>query len=158
MINQYLTILIESLQKKIMILAEIQVFNEKQFMMFKEDQVSLEEFDSYVDKKGELIENLSKLDEGFELVYDKIAEELNGNKEKYADQIKVLQYLIRKVTDKGVTIQAQEARNKSAVEQYFRREKQEVGQKKRSASAALNYYKNMSNTGVVSPQFMDRKK
>lgn len=158
MIDQYLTILTESLQKKIMILAEIQVYNEKQYLMFKEDRVSLEEFDGYVDKKGELIENLSKLDDGFELIYDKIAEELNGNKERYAEQIKVLQHLIRKVTDRGVSIQAQEARNKSAVEQYFKKEKQEVGLKKRSASAAMNYYKNMSNTGVVTPQFMDRKK
>ncbi len=158
MTNQYLTILIESLQKKLKVLDEIQGYNEKQYQMFKDNQVSLEEFDGYVDEKGKLIEKLSKLDEGFEMIYDKIAEEVIGNKEKYASQIRVLQQLIREVTDKSVSIQAQEARNKSAVEQYFRREKQEVGQKKRSASAALNYYKNMSNTGVVAPQFMDRKK
>lgn len=158
MTNQYLTILIESLQKKLKVLDEIQGYNEKQYQMFKDNQVSLEEFDGYVDEKGKLIEKLSKLDEGFEMIYDKIAEEIIGNKEKYASQIRVLQQLIREVTDKSVSIQAQEARNKDAVEQYFRREKRDVNQKKRSASAAMNYYKNMSNTSVVAPQFMDQKK
>jgi len=158
MTNQYLTILMESLQKKLKVLDEVQGYNEKQYRMFQENQVSFEDFDRYVDEKGMLIEKLTKLDEGFEMIYDKIAEELIGNKEKYAGQIKVLQQLIREVTDKSVSIQAQEARNKSAVEQYFRREKQEVGQKKRSSAAAMNYYKNMSNTNVVPPQFMDKKK
>lgn len=158
MTNQYLTILIESLQKKLKVLDEIHGFNEKQYQMFKNNQVSLDDFDRYVDEKGKLIETLSKLDDGFEMIYDKIAEEVIGNKERYASQIKVLQQLIREVTDKSVSIQAQEARNKSAVEQYFRREKQEVGNKKRSSAAAMNYYKNMSNTNVVPPQFMDKKK
>lgn len=158
MTNQYLTILIESLQKKLKVLDEIQGYNEKQYQMFKDNQVSLDDFDRYVDEKGKLIEALSKLDDGFEMVYDKIAEEVVGNKENYATQIKVLQQMIREVTDKSVSIQAQEARNKDAVEQYFRREKQEVGQKKRSSVAAMNYYKNMSNTNVVPPQFMDKKK
>ncbi len=158
MTNQYLTILAESLQKKLKVMDEIRTFNEKQYQMFKDDKVSLEEFDGYADEKGRLIEELSKLDDGFELVYDKIAQEVVGNQEKYAAQIKVLQQLIREVTDKSVAIQAQEARNKSAIEQYFRREKMEVSQKRRSSTAAMNYYKNMSNTSVVAPQFMDKKK
>lgn len=158
MTNEYLTILIESLQKKMKVMDEIQVYNEKQYQMFKDNQVSLDDFDRYVEEKGKLIEKLSKLDDGFELIYDKIAAEVAGNKERYAGQIKVLQALIREVTDKSVTIQTQEARNKGAVEQYFRREKQNLGQKKRSSAAAMNYYKNMSSTNVVQPQFMDKKK
>ena len=158
MTNQYLTILIESLQKKLKVLDEIQAYNEKQYRMFRDNQVSLDEFDGYVEEKGRLIESLSKLDEGFEMIYEKIAGELLDNKDKYSSQIKILQQLIREITDKSVTVQAQESRNKSAVEQYFRREKQEVGSKKRSSAAAMNYYKNMSNTNVVPPQFMDKKK
>ena len=81
-----------------------------------------------------------------------------SQKEKYKAQIKVLQNLIREVSDKGVSIQAQEARNKQLVEQFFKREKSQVSAKRKSTAAAINYYKNMSNTGVVTPQFMDRKK
>lgn len=158
MTGEYLTILIESLQKKIKVMDEIKVYNEKQYQMFQENQVSLENFDLYVEEKGKLIEKLSRLDDGFELIYDKIAAELANNKEQYAGQIKVLKVLIREVTDKSVELQTQEARNKTAVEQYFRQEKQKLGQKKRSSAAALNYYKNMSSTNVVQPQFMDKKK
>lgn len=158
MTGEYLTILIESLQKKIKVMDEIKVYNEKQYQMFQENQVSLENFDLYVEEKGKLIEKLSRLDDGFELIYDKIAAELADNKEQYAGQIKVLKVLIREVTDKSVALQTQEARNKTAVEQYFRQEKQKLGQKKRSSAAALNYYKNMSSTNVVQPQFMDKKK
>lgn len=158
MLNQYLTILIESLQKKSKVLDEISAYNERQSQLFKSGDASLETFDSLVEEKGKLIEALVKLDEGFETLYDRIAEEVATNKDLYADQIKQLQELIKKVTDQSVAIQAQEARNKEFVESYFRKQKQQLKSKKQSSVAAINYYKNMSRTSVVSPQFLDSKK
>lgn len=158
MTNQYLAILIESLKKKSKVLDQIKEFNDKQGKMFKEDKVSLDEFDRYVEEKGKLIETLVQLDEGFEQLYERIAAEVVAEKEKYKSQIQILQELIREVSDKSVTIQAQEERNKQLVEQFFKREKSQVSAKRKSTAAAINYYKNMSNTSVVPPQFMDRKK
>lgn len=158
MINQYLTILIESLQKKSKVLDEIQRCNERQADLFKASDASLEAFDGTVEEKGKLIEALLKLDEGFETLCARIAEEVATHKELYADQIRQLQELIRKVTDQSVTIQAQEARNKELVENYFRKQKRQLKSKKQSSQAAINYYKNMSKTSVVSPQFLDSKK
>lgn len=158
MMNQYLTILIESLKKKVKVLDEIQKCNEKQADLFKVPDTSLDAFDGTVEEKSKLIEALVKLDEGFETIYARIAEEVASHKELYADQIKELQELIKKVTDQSVTIQAQEARNKELVEQYFRSQKNQLKAKKQSSSVAINYYKNMSKTSVVSPQFLDSKK
>ena len=158
MTNQYLSILIESLRKKSKVLDQIKDFNDKQCQMFKEDKVSLDEFDQYVEEKGKLIEMLMQLDEGFEQLYERIAQEVVANKDKYKAQIKQLQELIREVSDKSVSIRAQEARNKQVIEQFFKREKSRVGAKRKSTAAAINYYKSMSNTGVVAPQFMDKKK
>ena len=158
MMNQYLTILIESLKKKVRVLDEIQKCNDRQTDLFKTSDASLDAFDGTVEEKGKLIEALVKLDEGFETLYERIAEEVATHKDSYADQIRELQELIKKVTDQSVTIQTQEARNKELVEQYFRNQKTQLKSKKQSSAVAINYYKNMSKTSVVTPQFLDSKK
>lgn len=158
MTNQYLTILQESMEKKSKVLDEVQLYNEKQYQMFKENQVSLDDFDKYVEEKGNLIEQIEKLDEGFDALYQKISEEVVSKKELYADQIKILQVLIAEVTEKSVSIQAQEARNKALIEQYFKNQRQELKKSKQSNKAAYGYYKSMSNINTVDPQFLDQKK
>lgn len=153
-----LTILSESLDKKLQVLKEIQEYNKKQEQSFLEETVNLEEFDAAIEEKGRLIEKLGKLDEGFEAVYDRLAAELKGNREKYRSQIAVLQDKVRQVTELGVSIQAQEQRNKKLVEQYFARAHSSLSQKRKSSKAAYDYYKNMSGSAVAPPQFMDSKK
>lgn len=56
-----------------------------------------------------------------------------------------------------MTIQAQEARNKKLVEDYFRRERKQLGQTRKNSQAAFDYYKNMSQSNLLPPQFMDSK-
>lgn len=156
--EQYLTILQESLQKKIGILDEILRISKNQSEILSTEPVDFEKFDQCVDDKDICIEQLYKLDEGFELVYKKIQEELQQNREKHTAWISETQRLISEVMEKSMAVQTLEARNKQAVEDAFRKERAEYGQGKRSARAAMNYYRNMSNTSVVPPQYMDRKK
>lgn len=110
-----LTILSESLDRKIQVLKEIQLYNEKQEQSFLSETIKLEDFDEAIEEKGRLIEKLNKLDEGFETVYNKLAEELKGNREKYKAQIAELQDKIRQVTELGTSVQAQDKRNKALV-------------------------------------------
>ena len=98
------------------------------------------------------------MDQGFETVYDRIKEQLLGNKEQYAAQIRALQSLIGELTDKSVKLQTMEQRNKSAVEQQFRKSREKIRQGRQNKQAALNYYKNMNNSNYVPPQFLDDKK
>lgn len=153
-----LTILSESLDKKLQVLNEIQEYNKKQEKCFLEETVDLEGFDAAIEEKERLIGKLRKLDEGFETVYGRLAEELNGNREKYKDQIGVLQDKIRQVTELGVSVQAQEQRNKKLVEQYFARAYSNIRQGRKSSKAAYDYYKSMSGNVMTPPQFMDSKK
>ncbi|MBD5478565.1 MAG: flagellar protein FliT [Lachnospiraceae bacterium] len=155
--DNYLKILEESLRKKLQVLDEIQAYNEKQKQVFQSDSVELDEFDAAVEEKGKLIEQISKLDEGFEVLYSNVAKELEGNKEKYVTQIQTLKQLVQQVTEKGVSIQAQEARNKALIESYFAREREQIRQGRQASKAAYDYYKNMSNTNTVPPQFLDSK-
>lgn len=155
--ENHLSILSESLDKKIKVLEEIQKYNEVQEASFKDGKANLDDFDQAVEQKGQLIEKLNKLDEGFEILYANLAEQLKGNKEQYAAQIKVLQQKIKQVTDLGMTIQAQEQRNKALVEQFFAKERQGIRQGRQSSKVAYDYYKNMNQSNFVPPQFMDSK-
>lgn len=155
--NGYLKVLEESLYKKLKLLDEIQAYNEAQYQVFSGADVQVEKFDSYLEEKGKLVEQVVKLDEGFETLYGNLAQELNGNREKYASQIRVLQGLIQQVTDKSVAVQAQEARNKAAIEAYFAKEKEQIGQGRRSSTVAYSYYANASKAAQAQPQFMDSR-
>ena len=66
--------------------------------------------------------------------------------------------LVTEVTDTSVQIQAQEARNKKLIEDYFRKEKDGIRMGRKSSQAAIGYYKTMSNSAVMPPQFLDSKK
>lgn len=157
MTENYLKVLEESLEKKLQILQQLQEYSTEQQKVFQAPAVDLEKFDEYVDKKDKLIEELTILDNGFEALYHNISQELEGNREKYAAQIKQLQELVTRVTEKSVSIQAQEARNKKLVDDFFRRERANLAQSRKTSKAAFDYYRSMSNTNVQSPQFLDNK-
>lgn len=158
MTKNYLTLLEESLQNKLQVMDEIQQYNLRQQEIFQSEEVDLDRFDEYVEEKGNLIEKLSSLDNGFERLYAKVAKELADNRDKYTDQIKRLQKLVTKVTETSVTIQAQEARNKKLIEDFFQRARDGIRNDRKTSKAAYDYYKNMSKSSVVLPQFMDKKK
>lgn len=157
MTSNYLKVLEESLEKKLQIMQQLQEYSEEQQKVFQAQTVELEKFDEYVDKKDKLIAELTALDNGFETLYRNVSQELEGNREKYAAQIKQLQELVTRVTEQSVSIQAQEARNKKLVDDYFRRERANLAQSRKTSKAAFDYYRSMSNTNVASPRFLDNK-
>lgn len=88
--GNYLSILEESLRKKLVVLDKIRAYNEKQYECFSSEMVDMAGFDAAIEEKGKLIEELTKLDEGFETLYANIAEQLKKNKEAYADRKSVV--------------------------------------------------------------------
>lgn len=157
MTGNYLNVLAESLEKKLQIMEKIQGYSQEQQKIFQEENIALERFDEYVDKKSGLLEELTALDNGFEALYQNVAVELEGNREQYAPQIKRLQELVTRVTEESVAIQAQEARNKKLVEDYFSKERAELAKSRKNSQAAFDYYKSMSRSNALPPQFMDSK-
>ncbi len=112
MISNYLQVLEESLRKKLAALDRVESLCVEQEKLLKAPSFSEEAFDASMEEKGALIDELNRLDEGFESLYGHIREELPAQKEKYKTQIAALQQLVKDVTDKSVSIQAQEARDK----------------------------------------------
>lgn len=156
--RDYVQILVESLHKKLMILEEILKQNVVQAEAAGKDPFDMERFEDAVDKKTELINELTALDNGFEAVYDRVCEELTKNRSSYAEQIKGMQQLIQQISDRSIEVQASEARNKKLVEAAFRNTRKQFGQGMTSVRAASDYYKNMSRVNYIDPQLMDMKK
>lgn len=152
-----LTILSESLDKKISVLEDIQAYNRKQEQAFLSETADMDGFDQALEEKEELIQRLEKLDDGFEILYEKIAAELKDNRAAYANRIRELQEKIRQITDMSVAIQAQEARNKKLIEEYFAKAKSGIKQGRQGSKAAYDYYRNMSGAAFNKPQYMDSK-
>lgn len=153
-----LTILSESLDKKLEVLRKIQEYNRRQEEVFSAEKVDMSLFDDAVEEKQRLIDEVVRLDDGFEIMYEKLARELEGNRQRYAAQIRELQEKVAKVTELSVSVQAQEARNKKLIESYFAKERSNIGQRRKSARSAFDYYKSMSSTGYTQPQMYDSKK
>lgn len=157
--KQYVSVLVESLEKKLRVLGEIYQLCQKQTDVISNEPVDFEEFDRCMDEKDNCIQELNKLDEGFEMLYDRVGQELKNNKNLYAQQIQRMQQTISEIMDKSTSIQALEERNKRAVETVFAKERMEIGRGKRSLNVAMNYYRNMrGGVDAVEPQYMDKKK
>ena len=83
-----LTILSESLDKKLEVLRKIQEYNRRQEEVFSAEKVDMSLFDDAVEEKQRLIDEVVRLDDGFEIMYEQLARELEGNRQRYAAQIR----------------------------------------------------------------------
>lgn len=158
MVSASLDMLEESLIKKLAVLKDIEKENGIQKDILSDpSNVDPEAFDRTLDNKGELIDKLNALDEGFQSLYDRVKADVDANRAQYADQIKRLQELIHQITDMSASIEAQEHRNKKLAETYFSSERQKLGASRQSSSAAFDYYRTMNNFKDIPPQFLDKK-
>lgn len=156
--QNYVDIMIDSLTKKEELLKQIVDYNEAQQTIVIAPEFKEEAFEKNVADKGEVVEKILRLDEGFNSVFNRIKEELQNNKKKYAKDIERLKTLVASVTDLGVRIQAQELRNKQLVEKRFAQMRKELSQAKRTTSTANAYYKNVNNLNQYESHFLDQKK
>lgn len=156
--QNYLDIMIDSLVKKEELLRQIVDYNEAQQTIVTAPEFKEEAFEKNIADKGEAVEKILRLDEGFNSVFNRIKEELQANKKKYAKDIEHLKALVASVTDLGVRIQAQELRNKQLVEKKFAQMRRELSQAKRTTSTANAYYKNVNNLNQYESHFLDQKK
>lgn len=154
----YVDIMIQSLKKKHKVLQEIRRVNLLQQEVLENEKADAEDFDATVEAKAACIEQLEQLDSGFDKLFERVREELQQNKESYANQIKTMQTYIRQITDMSMEIQAQEARNKELMTRKFTNVRQKAKTVRTNSKAASQYYKNMMQLNVVDPQFMDRQK
>lgn len=156
--KNYLKIMIESLHKKVEILDDISKENERQRILFTQENIESEDLEETLRKKQEFIDKLNELDEGFQLIYDRLKEELQENPENYKEEVKEMKELISQIMGKSMLVQTEEERNKLAMKEYFSNFKSGIRQARTSQKAAVNYYNNMNKLNHIEAQFMDRRK
>ena len=165
MTESYLDMLSRSLDRRLEILKQIEQENRKQtdLLDFPVQGAELsgkweEAFDQTVEAKGRMIEELTRLNDGFDLLFSKVQVELTLQKEKYRTQLARLQDQIREVTEMSNRIQVQEQRNKALVDQYFSEERTKIKVGKRSTATAMKYYQTMNRTQFVPSQAVDENR
>lgn len=150
-------IMVEALSKKIQILEQLMSYTKEQEVLLEKEEWSMEEFQQLLDRKGELIDVLNTMDQGFEQVYERIEEELNGKKETYATEILLMQQRIKVITDLSVKLQELEYKNKEKIEIQFLKKRNEIKNFRQSKDSVNKYYRVMSNTQIVDSAFLDKK-
>lgn len=139
----YIAIMLQSLKKKEQVLDEIIRLDDAQKDALTDPKAAFDAFDKTVEAKTACIEQLNQLDSGFEKLYAQVAQELDGNREAHAEEIRQMQACIRSVTDKSVKIQAQEARNKTLMGDKITRVRRQAVDVRKNRSAIKGYYKSM---------------
>ncbi|WP_026491776.1 hypothetical protein [Butyrivibrio sp. XPD2002] len=158
MTESYLDMMEDSLRDKIEVLNEIVKENETQKEIL-ESTTEFDEkgFDEAISRKGELIRRVDNLNDGFESLYERVKEELDQNKEKHKERIRIFQDLIRQITDLSNSIEAGEKRNSALAKNYFSVARNKMNQGRKSSQAALDYYLTMNKSKITPPQFYDTK-
>lgn len=154
--KEYVAILKDSLVKKVELLNRIYELSLTQSEIIKKDEIDWDSFNTNVEDKGQLVEEVLKLDDGFEKVYEEVREVLKEDKKTYKSDIVSMQEMIKRITEISANIEATEQRNKSEIEKQFDKTRKNIKQGKKGTQAALQYYQKMSKTSVVAPQFMDK--
>jgi flagellar biosynthesis/type III secretory pathway chaperone len=153
----YIQLLVDTLKKKSEVLNQLMELTLRQESLITSDELKEEEFSVIISSKEEQINMLSKLDEGFEKLYESVQEELLTGREKYRTEITTLQELIITITDTSVKLQALEKRNKLKMEAYFSNQRKKIRNSRLNNKTVTNYYKTMTKQNEIPSFFYDKK-
>ena len=154
----YIQLMTEVLEKKIEALNVLLNLTMQQEAVISADSFEEDRFLQIITLKGEQIDRLSKLDSGFEKLFNSVKEEVNRNKEKYEKEITLLKDQISSITGLSVKIQAAEKQNKMKLEMVFANKRRDIKKARISSKTATNYYKTMSGQYEAPSFFYDKKK
>ena len=155
----YVVMLRESLEKKADILRVLLIRNQEQAAILQDPNTTPDDLEKNMNMKSELIERIIMLDEGFEQLFGRVKTIIEADRETYADEIRIMQDLIRKVTDLTADFEATEYKNKEYAKTRFANIKKEVREIKKSNDVVTSYYKNMmAHNKADDPSFLDKKK
>jgi hypothetical protein len=155
----YVVMLRESLEKKADVLRVLQIRNKEQEAILKDPNSTPDDLEKNMNMKSELIERIVMLDDGFEQLFNRVKAILDEDRDSYADEIKLMQELIKKVTALTADVEASEYRNKEYAKTRFANVKKEAREIKKSSDVVSSYYKHMmSPRATADPAFVDKKK
>lgn len=157
-IFNYLELMKDSLVKKGKILTTILELTKEQEQLLGSEYFDDEAFDALITEKSILIEEINKLDEGFELTYKRIEDKIKAEPLHYRESIEKLQEIIRTLVDKGVEVETLERRNQIKFDMNISKSKKKIRSYNLNSNAVTKYYSNMSGNIGEGTYFVDKKK
>ena len=85
--NSYIQVLIQSLHQKVEALDSIIEKNKEQYEILSAEEADMDAFEKNIDEKSQYIDKIVFLDDGFEEIYTRVKEELDGNRAAYTEEI-----------------------------------------------------------------------
>ena len=141
----YVNMMVDTLQQKKVILEQLLHQTKEQEALLKDEEMDMDAFQKMIDLKGEEIEKLNQMDEGFDTLFRHVEKEINENRMAYKSQIQKMQKLINEVSELGIQIQALEHQNSGHFKIYLANQKQAVKKFHTNNRTAASYYQNMAN-------------
>ena len=86
--NSYIQVLIQSLHQKVEALDSIIEKNQEQYEILSAEEADMDAFEKNIDEKSQYIDKIVFLDDGFEEIYTRVKEELDGNRAAYTEEIR----------------------------------------------------------------------
>ncbi len=142
----YVNMMVDVLKRKERILTDLLEKTREQEELLKQEEMDQERFHEILDEKGELIEELNEIDEGFDALFQKVEQEIRTRREQYRDHIAEMQKRIGVVSELGIQIQALESQNSEHLKVYLAAQRKRIREFHVNQKTASNYYQNMANT------------
>ncbi|MCR5581548.1 MAG: flagellar protein FliT [Pseudobutyrivibrio sp.] len=155
----YIIMLRESLEKKVDVLRVLLIRNKEQAAILQDPNSTPDDLEKNINLKSELIDRIVMLDEGFEQLFNRVKAILDEDRATYADEIKLMQDLIKRISDLTADVEASEYRNKEYAKTRFSNIRKEAREIKKSNDVISSYYKSMmAPRTTADPAFLDKKK
>lgn len=142
----YVTMMVDSLKRKKEILSYLYERTKEQERLLIDENMDPDAFKALVDAKGERIEELNTIDEGFDTLFKLVKQEIQTNRDDYREQILQMQVLIKEIADMGVQIQALEQQNSGHFKTYLARHRKTIRDFHVNNRTANTYYQNMAHS------------
>lgn len=141
----YVGMMVDTLKRKKEILEFLYEKTKEQELLLKDDEMDEEKFQVTINEKGEKIEELNTIDEGFDALFKYVEKEIKANKNAYKEEIQLMQKLIGEVSELGIQIQALEHQNSGHFKVYLANQRKMIREFNVNNKTTSSYYQNMAN-------------
>ena len=153
----YVNMMVDSLDRKKRILEYILVKTREQESLLKDEEMDPDAFQAIIDEKGEQIDELNKIDEGFDTLFSYVEKEIKENRMTYRKQIEQMQQLIGAVSELGIQIQALEHQNSGHFKVYLANQRKLIRDFNVNSRTTTSYNQNMANVPKTEQSYFFNK-
>lgn len=151
----YVNMMADALKRKLEVLEFIYDRTKRQEALLVDDDMDTDVFMQIIKEKNTHIDELTRIDEGFDRLFHYVEAEIQKNKNMYKEQIQQMQNNISAIVELGVQIQALEQQNNEHFEMFLAKKRSKIRSFHEGSRTLNKYYQSAS---VQKSYFFDQKK